>query len=173
MDADAVNAALKKLQISDPYIRVVLKSSGETVLFGAGELHLETCIQDVEKWAHAKVTVQEPNVPFRETISDLPAIQLAGKADKSEVLGRINAENDLFEYSIRVLRIPDSLLNALKVVKSRNNWSDVTRLAEKLDRKDASVPWSKIMQHVCVMNSGEDKFSILSSFAGSWNWYDC
>lgn len=63
---------LKLLVKSDPLCQYTTdKKTGQTVISGAGELHLEICVQDLREMFAPKVqiTVSDPVVPFRETIT--------------------------------------------------------------------------------------------------------
>jgi len=61
---------LKRLSKSDPLCQVSISESGEHIVAGAGELHLEICLKDLEE-DHAQVPlrISEPVVSFRETVT--------------------------------------------------------------------------------------------------------
>jgi elongation factor 2 len=60
---------LKRLSKSDPCVLTFTSDSGEHIVAGAGELHLEICLKDLEE-DHARVplTVSDPVVQYRETV---------------------------------------------------------------------------------------------------------
>ncbi|TPX51401.1 hypothetical protein SeMB42_g00440 [Synchytrium endobioticum] len=60
---------LKRLSKSDPCVQCYTSESGEHIVAGAGELHLEICLKDLEE-DHAGVPIKtgDPVVPFRETV---------------------------------------------------------------------------------------------------------
>jgi len=60
---------LKRLSKSDPLCQVFTSESGEHIVAGAGELHLEICLKDLEE-DHAQIPlrISEPVVSFRETV---------------------------------------------------------------------------------------------------------
>ncbi|KZS88214.1 eukaryotic translation elongation factor 2 [Sistotremastrum niveocremeum HHB9708] len=60
---------LKRLSKSDPCVQVITNESGEHIVAGAGELHLEICIKDLEE-EHAGVPLKksDPVVGYRETV---------------------------------------------------------------------------------------------------------
>jgi elongation factor 2 len=62
---------LKRLSKSDPLVQCTIEESGEHIVAGAGELHLEICIKDLqdEFMGGAPITVSEPVVSFRETVT--------------------------------------------------------------------------------------------------------
>ncbi|KAI9293406.1 eukaryotic translation elongation factor 2 [Neoconidiobolus thromboides FSU 785] len=60
---------LKRLSKSDPCVQCYTSDSGEHVVAGAGELHLEICLKDLEE-DHAGVPIKtgDPVVQYRETV---------------------------------------------------------------------------------------------------------
>jgi len=63
---------LKRLAKSDPMVLCFTEDSGEHIIAGAGELHLEICLKDLTEdfMGGAPLHVSEPVVSYRETISD-------------------------------------------------------------------------------------------------------
>jgi len=61
---------LKRLSRSDPLVQCSTEDTGEHIVAGAGELHLEICIKDLveEYMGGAEIKVSEPVVSFRETV---------------------------------------------------------------------------------------------------------
>ncbi|UZJ51025.1 hypothetical protein CBS101457_000345 [Exobasidium rhododendri] len=61
---------LKRLSKSDPCVQAWINESGEHIVAGAGELHLEICLKDLEE-DHAQVPlkVSDPVVGYRETVN--------------------------------------------------------------------------------------------------------
>jgi translation elongation factor EF-G len=64
-------AGLKRLAKSDPMVQCIIEESGEHIIAGAGELHLEICLKDLEE-DHACIPIKksDPVVSYRETISE-------------------------------------------------------------------------------------------------------
>jgi len=62
---------LKRLAKSDPLVQCTIEESGEHIIAGAGELHLEICLKDLKDdfMAGAEIHVSEPVVSFRETVA--------------------------------------------------------------------------------------------------------
>ncbi|CAG8516708.1 71_t:CDS:2 [Acaulospora colombiana] len=60
---------LKRLSKSDPCVQCSTSESGEHIVAGAGELHLEICLKDLEE-DHAQVPIKtgDPVVAYRETV---------------------------------------------------------------------------------------------------------
>jgi len=61
---------LKRLAKSDPMVQCFFEESGEHIVAGAGELHLEICLKDLEE-DHACIPIKksDPVVSYRETVS--------------------------------------------------------------------------------------------------------
>ncbi|KAK7455739.1 translation elongation factor 2 [Stygiomarasmius scandens] len=60
---------LKRLSRSDPCVQVTTSDTGQHVVAGAGELHLEICLKDLEEdHAGVPLTFSAPIVPYRETV---------------------------------------------------------------------------------------------------------
>lgn len=61
---------LKRLSKSDPLVKTFTAKTGEHIIAGAGELHLEICLKDLQEqyMRGAKIRVSEPVVQFCEGI---------------------------------------------------------------------------------------------------------
>lgn len=62
---------LKRLSKSDPLVQISVEESGEHIVAGAGELHLEICLKDLQDdfMGGAPLVIAEPVVSFRETVT--------------------------------------------------------------------------------------------------------
>lgn len=61
---------LKKLAKSDPLVVVTCDDSGENVIAGCGELHIEICLKDLEDdYAQCPIVKSDPIVSYRETVT--------------------------------------------------------------------------------------------------------
>jgi len=61
---------LKRLAKSDPCVQCYSEESGEHIVAGAGELHLEICLKDLaEDHAGIELKTSDPVVSFRETVT--------------------------------------------------------------------------------------------------------
>ena len=80
---------LKRLSKSDPCVLTTTSPSGEHVVAGAGELHLEICLNDLEH-DHAGVPLifSDPVVQYRETV--------AGKSSMTALSKSPNKHNRLY-----------------------------------------------------------------------------
>merc|ERR1711870_218001 len=63
---------LKKLSKSDPLVVCTTEESGEHVIAGCGELHVEICLKDLrEEYAQCEFIVGDPVVSYRETVQSV------------------------------------------------------------------------------------------------------
>jgi len=90
---------LKRLAKSDPMVQCVIEESGEHIIAGAGELHLEICLKDLEEdHAGIPITKTDPVVSYRETVSEMSEITCLAKSP--------NKHNRLF---MKAEPLPDGL----------------------------------------------------------------
>lgn len=62
---------LKKLSKSDPLVVCEFEESGENVIAGCGELHVEICLNDLEKdYAQCEIIKSDPVVTYKETMTE-------------------------------------------------------------------------------------------------------
>lgn len=60
---------LKKLSKSDPLVVCYTEESGEHIIAGCGELHIEICLKDlVEEYAKCEIKKSDPVVSYKETV---------------------------------------------------------------------------------------------------------
>lgn len=72
---------LKRLSKSDPMVQCIIEESGEHIIAGAGELHLEICLKDLEEdHAGIPIKVSDPVVSYRETVSEESTIVCLSKS---------------------------------------------------------------------------------------------
>uniref|UniRef100_UPI0018F242F2 elongation factor G n=1 Tax=Candidatus Legionella polyplacis TaxID=2005262 RepID=UPI0018F242F2 len=69
VDQEKMSVALGKLTQEDPSFRVFIdKESGETIISGMGELHLEIIVERMRREFGVVVNIGKPQVAYRETI---------------------------------------------------------------------------------------------------------
>jgi len=72
---------LKRLSKSDPCVLTMISPSGEHIVAGAGELHLEICLKDLEEdHAGVPLRISDPVVQYRETVSGESSKQALSKS---------------------------------------------------------------------------------------------
>lgn len=99
---------LKRLSKSDPLVQISMEESGEHVIAGAGELHLEICLKDLKDdfMNGAEIRVSDPVVTYRETIEGIEDPENNGIClSKSP-----NKHNRLYIYASP---LPDNLPEAI------------------------------------------------------------
>ena len=75
-EEDKVFSGLARLQEEDPSIRVEKNvETGETLLSGQGELHLDVIRNKLSTKFGAKADLQDPRIPYRETIKKTVKVQ--------------------------------------------------------------------------------------------------
>ncbi|PWF54941.1 elongation factor G [Massilia glaciei] len=81
-DRGKMLAALERFRREDPSLRLESDAlSGETVLWGMGELHLDVVLERMRRETGVAVTVGAPQVAYRETIEGT-AVEVEGKVSK-------------------------------------------------------------------------------------------
>eukprot|EP01006_Ploeotia_vitrea_P035292 TRINITY_DN65850_c7_g8_i1.p2 TRINITY_DN65850_c7_g8~~TRINITY_DN65850_c7_g8_i1.p2 ORF type:complete len:855 (-),score=488.92 TRINITY_DN65850_c7_g8_i1:1224-3788(-) len=70
-DLPKLMEGLKRLAKSDPLVQCTTAPTGEHIVAGCGELHVEVCLKDLreEYMKGAPIKVSEPVVAFRETVT--------------------------------------------------------------------------------------------------------
>jgi elongation factor 2 len=72
---------LKRLSKSDPCVLTLINESGEHVVAGAGELHLEICLKDLEEdHAGVPLRISDPVVSYRETVTGKSSMTALSKS---------------------------------------------------------------------------------------------
>jgi len=71
---------LKRLSKSDPLVQCTSEESGEHIVAGAGELHLEICLKDLEEFCGIELVISQPVVSFRETVTQVSSEVVLSKS---------------------------------------------------------------------------------------------
>jgi len=81
-DLPKLMEGLKRLSKSDPLVQCFTASTGEHIIAGAGELHLEICLKDLRDdfMKGAAVKVGRPVVSFCETVKDKSSMECISKS---------------------------------------------------------------------------------------------
>merc|ERR1712218_565671 len=117
---------MKRLAKSDPMVLCVSSESGEHIIAGAGELHLEICLKDLEE-DHAGIPLKksDPVVSYRETVSEKSSTTCLSKSP--------NKHNRLFMTAVPM---PDGLADDIDKGEVANKQDFKIRgryLADKYD----------------------------------------
>lgn len=117
---------LKRLAKSDPMVLIMTEESGEHIVAGAGELHLEICLKDLEE-DHACIPLKkaDPVVSYRESVQEESNQICLSKSP--------NKHNRLF---LTAVNMPEGLPEAIDKGEIEPRQDQKTRaryLAEKFD----------------------------------------
>jgi elongation factor G len=111
MDEDKLGQSLFKLSQEDPTFKVhVNEETGQTIISGMGELHLEVLVDRMQREFGVEATVGKPQVAYRETVRDATGAegrfvrQTGGRGQYGHVVLEIEpvprGEGNLFEEKI-------------------------------------------------------------------------
>lgn len=116
---------LEKLSEEDPTFKIKLnEETGQTIISGMGELHLEILVDRMMREFSVKANVGKPQVAYRETITK-PSVawgrfkrEMGGKTHYGEVkleLAPLPQPTELeFENRVLVFPLPEEFLNAVE-----------------------------------------------------------
>lgn len=71
---------LKSLANSDSLVQCFTEETGEHIVAGCGELHLEICLKELNEQAQCPIIVDEPVVTYKETVTAESSIQCLAKS---------------------------------------------------------------------------------------------
>ena len=95
---------LRKLSKSDPLVVVSTEESGEHIIAGCGELHVEICLKDLEEeFAKCPIKKGDPVVSYKETVTE--------ESDKVCLSKSPNKHNRIF---CKAAPMGDELSNAIE-----------------------------------------------------------
>ncbi|EGC30162.1 elongation factor 2 [Dictyostelium purpureum] len=163
---------LKRLAKSDPCVLCYSEESGEHIVAGAGELHLEICLKDLaEDHAGIEIKTTDPVVSFRESVSEESSIMCLSKSP--------NKHNRLFmKASPLSMELQDAIEKGSDISSKDDAKSRANYLAEnhEWDKNDAMNIWSfgpeasganllvNVTKGVQYLNEIKD------SFVGAFQW---
>jgi elongation factor 2 len=95
---------LKRLAKSDPCVQCYIEESGEHIVAGAGELHLEICLKDLrDDFTGIDIKTTDPIVSYRETVTTESTQTVLSKSP--------NKHNRLY---VKAEPFPDGLADAIE-----------------------------------------------------------
>ena len=124
-DQEKMAVALRKLAEEDPTFRVSGdQETGETIISGMGELHLEVLVERMKREFGVEATVGQPQVSYRETVTKSAEAegkyirQSGGRGQYGHALVRIRpleqGEGFVFLNSIKGGSIPQEFIPAVE-----------------------------------------------------------
>ncbi|XP_020603142.1 elongation factor-like GTPase 1 isoform X1 [Orbicella faveolata] len=141
-DMPALARGMRLLNQADPCVETLVQETGEHVIVGAGEVHLQRCIDDLkQRFACIKLNVSAPIVPFRETIVIPPTVDRVNEAIVSETVAAQPKQNEDEEGSEGVRNVLDKEKGLIEIRTANKLCSvhiramplpeDVTQLLDK------------------------------------------
>merc|ERR1712032_1690339 len=128
---------LNRLAKSDPMVQIIHMKTGEHIVAGAGELHLEICLKDLQEdfMNNTPVRISPPVVSYRETVTETGPQCLSKSANK---------HNRIF---LHAEPLDDDLINFIMEDKFRMNLNEKDRtefMRENFDwdRKETKTIWA-------------------------------
>jgi elongation factor G len=125
--ADRLSKALHRFRREDPTLHVTTDDeTGETIIAGMGELHLDVYVERIRREYNVAVEVGTPKVNYREAPTQAAAFntrhrkQTGGSGQYAHIVGRLDvlpegAEEDfLFEEHVVGGRIPKQFIPAVE-----------------------------------------------------------
>jgi len=123
---------LKRLSKSDPLVQCYTEESGEHIIAGAGELHLEICLKDLQDdFTGIPLNISNPVVSYRETVVDTSSVDVLSKSP--------NKHNRLY---MRALPLGLDLANQIEDKKITPR-DEVKARAKVLSEGSWDHPWAK------------------------------
>ncbi len=129
-DEKLLEESLKKLEEEDPTFKVSIHpETGQTLISGMGELHLEIIIDRLQREFNVKANIGKPQVAYKETITKETTVteefirELAGKGQYAVVTLKLSpfdvnetkgGEKNIFEIKVSQEVIPQEYWNAIK-----------------------------------------------------------
>merc|ERR1712139_740196 len=122
---------LKKLSKSDPLVVCSTEESGEHIIAGCGELHVEICLKDLrDEYAQCDFVMSDPVVSYRETV--------AGESNQTCLSKSPNKHNRLYVVADKISEelnkeIEDGkcgpkadIKDKVKILKEKYDWDDTS-----------------------------------------------
>jgi len=124
-DEVKLNQALSRLAMEDPSFKVVVnEETGQTLIAGMGELHLEIIVERLRSEFHVLANVGKPQVTYRESITAEGegegrfVRQMGGKGQYGHCVLKIQPAQEgagfLFKNSVSPTRIPEIYWEAVR-----------------------------------------------------------
>ena len=175
-DKDTLEDALRKLQEEDPTFKVSIhKDTGQTLIAGMGELHLEVIVERLKREFNVQVNVGNPHVTYRETIknevtADAELIrEMEGKGHFAIVKFKISplkkdeiteSKKNIFVNSVSENKIPKDYWNAIEK-SALNACFDGPLMSSSIQRVKIELIDGKYNE----IDSSETAFSIATAMA--------
>lgn len=129
---------LKRLTKSDPLVQTYMEESGEHIVAGAGELHLEICLKDLQEdfMGGAPLKISDPVVSYRETVISESSMDCLAKSP--------NKHNRLYMRAVPLSDELATLIEDGKVTPKDEPKARAKLLSEEFDwdKTEATKIWT-------------------------------
>jgi elongation factor G len=125
--ADRLSKALHRFRREDPTLQVgAAEETGETIIAGMGELHLDIYVERIRREYNVAVEVSPPKVNYREAPTQAAAFntrhrkQTGGSGQYAHIIGKLDIlpedheESFLFEEKVSGGRVPKQYIPAVE-----------------------------------------------------------
>ncbi len=121
-DQDKMSVALGKLAQEDPSFKVHTdEESGQTIISGMGELHLDIIVERMKREFQVEANIGAPQVSYRETIKNTVESegkfirQTGGKGQYGHIWLKLEPNNDGYEFVNEIVGgvVPKEYINAI------------------------------------------------------------
>lgn len=69
-DIEKLVKGLKKLEKVDQIVKITTSENDESIVAGAGDLHIEICLNQLREFSGIEIVASRPTVSYRETVSE-------------------------------------------------------------------------------------------------------
>jgi len=116
-DQEKMGFALKKLSDEDPTFKIISDpETGETVMAGMGELHLEILVDRMKREFHVEANVGKPQVAYKETI--------LGEAEREEKYIKQSGGKGQYGHVLIKIKPMEKLEEGAKIPKNVSRYED-------------------------------------------------
>ena len=127
---------LRRLSNSDQIVETYVEATGEHIVAGCGELHMEICLSDLAKFSQCEIIKSEPIVTYKETVMEESSMTCLAKS--------ANRHNRLFA---RVQPLDEQLVKAIEEekVSDKMETKELQRILTQTygwDPNDAKKLWT-------------------------------
>ena len=164
MDRQRLHEGLKRLVKSDPCAQFLVDAqTNQTILCGAGELHLEVCINSLRSITNVELRATEPVVQYCETVTVESPVCLAKSSNKhNRIYMKALPLSEILTREVEEGTISMSMDAAARVARL----ADVHGWHRDRARKIMSISGSCILVDATQgINIGDIRDNVISSFS--------
>lgn len=160
---------LKRLSKSDPCVKTYISESGEHLVAGTGELHLEICLQDLQNdHAGIPLRISEPVVAYRETIQGESSMVALSKSPNKHNRIYVKAQPIDEEVSLDIengtINPRDDFKARARILADKHGWDVAEARKIWCFGPDGNGPNLVVDQTKAVQYLNEIKDSVVAAF---------